>query len=152
MYFSVYYFTFPQSSWNNFFPVSRLPLSQEKVCLECKLSFPILTMIKGTKSNPYGDKTYSGHFCLNCVKNRARRRSKILLGFSLGLTVLAIILFGLSLFINFYVSGLLAEQYFSTLELFLQMGIIFLVFALVMMYIRSRETKKMKAKIRLIKY
>jgi ABC-type bacteriocin/lantibiotic exporter with double-glycine peptidase domain len=112
----------------------------------------MLTMIKGTKSNPYGDKTYSGHYCRNCYKNRVKRRSKILLGFSLGLLVLSIVSFGLSFFVNLFVTDLLEEQYFSILELFFQMGVIFIVFALVMTYIRSREIKKMKEKIRLIKY
>jgi predicted permease len=109
-------------------------------------------MIKGTKSNPYGDKTYSGHYCRNCYKKRVQRRSKILLGFSLGLIVLTIIFLGLSFYFYLFVTGLLAEQYFSTVELFFQMGVVFFVFALVMMYIRSREIMKMKKKIRLIKY
>lgn len=129
-----------------------MPLAQEKACLECKQSFPIVTMIKGTKSNPYGDKTYSGHFCRSCYKKRVQRRSKILLGFSLGLTLLAIISFGVSFYFFLFVTGLLAEQYFGTLELFFQIGVIFIVFALVMIYIRSRELNKMKEKIRTIKY
>jgi len=105
-------------------------------------------MIKGTKSNSYGDKTILGFICRSCYRKRVRRRSKILLGFSIGLFLMSAISFVFSIFVYLFVTDLLEEQYFSTIEIFLQLGIIFTGFALLMFYIRYRELTKMREKIR----
>ncbi len=126
-------------------------MSNEKVCLECNIRFPISNLIRGTRSNAYGDKVAYGYLCKNCYRKRVKKRSLILLGCSIGLLTLALISFGLSIFVYLFVTGLLAEQFFSTIETFIQLGLIFTLFSIIMLYIRYRELNKMREKIRMLR-
>ena len=126
-------------------------MSNEKACLECNLHFPTSSLIRGTKSNAYGDKVMYGYLCKNCNRKGVKKRSLILLGFSVGLLTLALISFGLSIFVYLFVTDLLAEQFFSTIETFIQLGLIFTLFSIIMLYIRYRELNKIREKIRILR-
>ena len=123
-------------------------MSDEKECLECNLHFPTPNLIRGTKSNAYGDKVRYGYLCKNCYRKRVKKRSVILLGFSVGSLILAFISFGLSIYLYLFVTHLLADQFFSTIETFNTLGLIFIIFSLSMIYIRYRELNKMREKLR----
>ena len=123
-------------------------MSDEKGCLECNLHFPTSNLIRATKSNAYGDKVKYGYICKNCYRKRVKKRSLILLGFSVGSLVLAFFSFGLSIYLYLFVTDLLAEQFFSTIETFNQLGLIFIIFSIAMFSIRYRELNKMREKLR----
>ena len=42
----------------------------------------------------------------------------------------------------------IAEQFFMTIETYTQLGAIFIIFALILVYIRHRERVKMRKKLR----
>ena len=123
-------------------------MSDEKECLECNARFSISTLIRGTKANAYGDKIKYGYICKKCYRKRVTRRSSILLGFCVGLIIFTLISFSLSIYIYLFVTDLLAEEFFNTIETLNLLGLIFATFSIIIYYIRYRELNNMREKIR----
>ena len=127
-------------------------MSEEKSCLECKQHFPRTQMIRGSKNNPYGDKEIRGYLCQSCYRKRVERRSLILLGSAIISLFFGFLSLGIAVYTYWFVKSLLAEEFFRIIETFLLVGVVFLVIAAVMVYLRHRELLKMKKKFRSTQY
>ncbi|MHA2157192.1 MAG: hypothetical protein ACXABU_17755, partial [Candidatus Hodarchaeales archaeon] len=118
-------------------------MAKEKECLECKQYFPVFSMIRGSKTNPYGDKISSGYLCKRCYRNRVERRSKILLFFTFFSGILGIFFFSLIGYMYLFVRNLVADQFISTVDTFLFIGFLFILFSAVLYYLRHKELSRM---------
>jgi biotin transporter BioY len=105
-------------------------------------------MIRGSKTNPYGDKEIYGYFCKTCYRKRVNKRSKLLLWGSIGLSGLGVFFLGLTVYMYIFIRSLLEDQFLSSVATFSQLGIVLIFFGLVMLYVRYRELKKMKKRLR----
>ena len=105
-------------------------------------------MIKSSQSNPYGDKEVYGYLCQRCYRKRVEKRSLILIGSAIFSTLIGIFFLCLVIYTQLFVKGLIAEQFFMTIETYTQLGAIFIIFALILVYIRHRERVKMRKKLR----
>jgi ABC-type microcin C transport system permease subunit YejE len=121
---------------------------KEKECLECKRPFPVSSMIRGSKTNPYGDKVSIGYLCRRCYKNRVERRSKILLFFTFFSGIIGVFFFGLIGYMYLFVKSLLADQFISTVNTFLLLGFLFILFSTFLFYLRYKELSRMRKQIR----
>ncbi|PWI48915.1 hypothetical protein CEE45_04080 [Candidatus Heimdallarchaeota archaeon B3_Heim] len=108
-------------------------------------------MIRGVKTNQYGDKEKYGYLCGRCYRNSVEKRSKILLFFTVGSGVIGFIFFSLILYMYLFVKTLLADQFISTVETFSSLGIIFILFSLVLFYMRHKELSKMRKQIKTLR-
>jgi len=81
-------------------------MSREKTCLECGRIFTTDQMIRGKKTNDYGDKTVLGWLCRSCFNKRVARRTRIL---SFGAIFFASL--GVILYVALFWFRLIAEGY-----------------------------------------
>ena len=125
-------------------------MTQEKTCLICKNKYQQSSMIRGSKTNPYGDKETFGYLCTTCYRKRITRRSKLLLWGSIGLVGLGLFFLGLTIYMYMFVRTLLEEQFLVSVDTYTQLGVVLIVLGLIMLYVRYRELEKMRNTLRKI--
>ena len=117
---------------------------QEQSCLICDRMFPSNSMVRGIKTNSYGDKIQKGFLCSSCYRKRVEKRSLILLGAAIVFVLMSV---GLLLIIPlfFLVTQLYDEQNFKfIIETFLFWGVLMALFGIFMFLIRRKELKRME--------
>ncbi len=102
-------------------------------------------MVRGTKTNEYGDKETSGFLCKACYKQRIEKRSKILLYGALGLSLIGILLFLTIPFYFFTAEIILEVEFLQITESFIFGGILFELFGLSLLGFRYFELKQIKS-------
>lgn len=119
-------------------------MSQDRQCLVCGVRFPINSMIRGTKTNSYGDKTQKGYLCRACYRNRVEKRSLILFISTIAFGILSVILF-LVIPLYLLVAQVYEEDFFtSVIETYVLWGVLMAIFGLFMFLFRRRELNYMK--------
>ena len=124
-------------------------MGQERSCLECNRVFPQNSMIRGTKTNSYGDKVLKGYLCRSCFRIRVEKRSKILLLAGICFAILSIILF-LTIPLYLLVTQVYIEENFtSIIGTYLSWGGLMAIFGIMMLLVRKREYKKMEKQLKI---
>jgi nitrate reductase gamma subunit len=101
-------------------------------------------MIRGTKTNSYGDKTQKGYLCRACYRNRVEKRSLILFISTIVFGILSVILF-LVIPLYLLVAQVYDEESFtSVIETYVLWGALMAIFGLFMFLFRRRELINMK--------
>lgn len=118
-------------------------MTRERLCLECGESFSSNNMVRGTKTNEYGDKEISGFLCKACHKQRIKKRSKILLYGALSLNLIGILLFLTIPFYYFTAEIILEVEFQQIIESFTLWGILFELFGFSLLGFRYLELKQM---------
>ncbi|MHA1974064.1 MAG: hypothetical protein ACTSW1_13785 [Candidatus Hodarchaeales archaeon] len=117
-------------------------MPREKVCLECGHTFTTDLMVRGRKTNDYGDKSVSGWLCRSCFKKRIAKRTRIL---SFG--AILFVSLGVILFIALFWFRLTAEGYSEfdltgITEIYIIWGSIMLLIGLTFYILRNKERSK----------
>ncbi len=119
-------------------------MSQDRQCLICGVRFPISSMIRGTKTNSYGDKTQKGYLCRACYRNRVEKRSVILFFSTITFGILSVLLF-LVIPLFLLVTQVYDEDSFTyVIETYVLWGSLMGVFGLFMFLFRRRELINLK--------
>ena len=122
-------------------------MNQERLCLECDKSFPRNKMIKGTKTNSYGDQIQEGYLCQTCFRRRVENRSRIFLLATAGFGILSLLLFLTIPLYLLVVQVYIEENVKYITETFLSSGVIMAIIAIIMFLVRKRELKKMESEL-----
>lgn len=118
-------------------------MSREVSCLECGKVFLRDQMIKGTKTNEYGDQEVTGYICKPCYQKRIEKRSKILLFGALSFCILGIILFLTIPFYYFTAEIILEVEFRMVVESFSLWGLILEVFGVGLYIVRYYELRRL---------
>ncbi|MFX0086028.1 MAG: hypothetical protein ACFFAU_10150 [Candidatus Hodarchaeota archaeon] len=122
-------------------------MDQERLCLECDRIYPQNSMIRGTKTNSYGDKVLKGYLCLSCFRKRVEKRSVILLIAGITFFILSVLLF-LTIPLYLLVTQVYIEENFTNiLGTYLSWGGLMAIFGIIMLLVRRREFKKMEKQL-----
>lgn len=106
-------------------------------------------MIRGTKTNSYGDKVLKGYLCLSCFRKRVEKRSMILLIAGITFFILSVLLF-LTIPLYLLVTQVYIEEKFTNiLGTYLSWGGLMAIFGIIMLLVRRREFKKMEKKLKI---